>query len=74
MSRFTKLIKGGKGFLAVAFGTFLSLQVAPTVSLAVYQNLMTPWANSEDIERLQRQVIILQHQVEVLEHLLRAAD
>ena len=59
-----KLWNGGKGILGIALGTFLSLQIAPTVSLAVYTNLMTPWANAERITDLEKQVFDLERRLQ----------
>ena len=47
-------LKNSKGFFGVIIGTFLSLQIAPTVSLALYTNLMTPWDNADRITELEQ--------------------
>lgn len=54
MEQFKTIMKGSKGFLGIVLGTFLSLQIAPTVSLAIYTNLMTPWRNAERITELEQ--------------------
>lgn len=63
-----------KNVLGVAIGTFLSIQVVPTATLAVYQTLMTPWRNQAEIERLDRQVEFLNRQVQQLHDRLLNAE
>ena len=63
-----------KNVIGVAIGTFLSIQVVPTASLAVYQTLMTPWSNQAEIERLDRQVEFLNQQVRQLHDRLLNAE
>ena len=55
-SLINKLWKNSKGFLGIIIGTFLSLQIAPTVSLAIYSNLMTPWKNQDRIIELENKI------------------
>ena len=45
-----------KNIIGVAIGTFLSIQVIPSVTLSVYQTMMTPWRNTEEIERLEDRI------------------
>ena len=63
-----------KNVIGVAIGTFLSIQVVPTATLAVYQTLMTPWENEAEIERLDRQVEFLNRQVQQLHDRLLNAE
>lgn len=45
-----------KNVIGVALGTFLSIQVVPSATLAVYQTLMTPFTNADTIERLEARI------------------
>ena len=45
-----------KNVIGVALGTFLSIQVVPSASLAVYQALMTPFTNADTIEGLEDRI------------------
>ena len=45
-----------KNIIGVAIGTFLSIQVIPSVTLSAYQTMMTPWRNTEEIERLEDRI------------------
>lgn len=45
-----------KNVIGVALGTFLSIQVVPSASLAVYQTLMTPFTNFDLIEGLEARI------------------
>ena len=45
-----------KNVIGVAIGTFLSIQVVPSASLAVYQTLMTPFTNYDLIEDLEGRI------------------
>ena len=57
-----------KNVIGVALGTFLSIQVVPSASLAVYQSLMTPFDNAETIEGLEARI---QAQDRHIQHLHR---
>ena len=60
-----------KNVIGVAIGTFLSIQVVPSASLADYQTLMTPFTNYDLIEDLEDRISA---QDAHIRHLMREID